>query len=228
MDWFRVDSGLPQHHKLGRLARTLRARREQVGWSLVCLWAFAARNRESGDLSGLDPDELAEVSAWDGDAEAWSAALVKCKLIDENPDGTRILHGWTERQPLLKRRDWASNRERKSNPVRARKDHVESTQRAPCVEPQTDRQTDRQEKLTSFASQPPRGGEKITRSAARHRFHELDDVLARLRRVDLLGAGPERQQEIASAITAALAEQEQVRLLAFPESGLASSARNQS
>lgn len=151
MDWFRVDSGLPQHHKLGRLARTLRARREHVGWSLICLWAWAARNREDGDLSGLDADELAEVSAWEGESEPWLKALVKCKLIDENPDGTRLIHGWQDRQPLLKRREWRSQTARDRSTSRSPDVHATTTGRVPDGHLQTDIQTDRQTKCSSTA-----------------------------------------------------------------------------
>lgn len=141
MDWFRVDSGLPQHHKLGRLARTLGSPRVHVGWSLVVLWSWAARNREDGNLDGLDADEIAEISDWEGDADAWLDALVKCKLVDENPDGQRTIHGWVERQPLLKRREWRSQTERDRSTSRSSDVHVTTTRRARGGHPQTDRQT---------------------------------------------------------------------------------------
>lgn len=152
MDWFRVDSGLPQHHKLGRLARTLGSPRAHVGWSLVVLWSWAAKNREDGNLGGLDAEELAEISAWDGDPDAWRAALLRARLIDESDNGDLEIHGWIERQPLLKRRDWRSQKQRVRTTGRARDVHATATRRA-STDRQTDKQTDKQKE---DCAEPPK------------------------------------------------------------------------
>ncbi len=47
---FRVSVGLPQHPKVKKL---MRRAGEAACWRLVCLFAWAAANRPSGDLVGM-------------------------------------------------------------------------------------------------------------------------------------------------------------------------------
>lgn len=218
-EWWAARSGISRHPKTYRLAEALEVDDAAGLGYVVRLYDFAATYRERGDLDGLTDREIARGCGWTGDSAAFVAALRTAGLLDGHQ-----VHDWLEIQgPALSARDKARQRMQ-----RHRSRNETRTEPEPNGERSGDQSICLSVSQSVSQSLPPAGGEKITRSAARHRFRELDDVLARLRSVDLLGAGPERQQEIASAITAALAEQEQVRLLAFPESGLASSARNQS
>jgi hypothetical protein len=96
MAWCRHEDGFPRHPKVLRLARLLSlSRREAVG--LVCdLWDFALSSRPSGDLSGLDHEDLAQSIDWPRPGAELIDALVSAGLVDR--DGDRIeIHGWLER-----------------------------------------------------------------------------------------------------------------------------------
>lgn len=92
MAWIESHQSLGGHLKLRRLARILRIHRAQAIGHLHLLWWWALDGAPTGDLSGLTPEEIAELAEWPGDANAFVSALKACGWID--PDGR--LHDWAD------------------------------------------------------------------------------------------------------------------------------------
>jgi len=68
--------------------------------SLQQLWIYAAQNRSKGILHGLDDEDIAIASRWDGDADKFINGLIDVKFLEKGEDGTLILHDWEEHQPF--------------------------------------------------------------------------------------------------------------------------------
>jgi hypothetical protein len=92
MAWIESHQSLGTHIKLRRLARTLGILKPQAVGHLYYLWWWALDGAPSGDVSALSAAELAEVSEWPGDPEAFLAALRDCGWLD--PDGR--IHDWEQ------------------------------------------------------------------------------------------------------------------------------------
>jgi hypothetical protein len=79
--------------------------------SLIILWLWAAKNRSSGDLSGMT-DEMIEAAAdWEGVENSLIRNLVDLGLIDGETKHYK-LHDWEEHNP------WAANDQTRSNKSR--------------------------------------------------------------------------------------------------------------
>jgi hypothetical protein len=92
--WLPIDANLYQNHKTARLARYLDCTRAAAIGHLVVLWSWATVHAPDGDLSHLEPEDVATVSDWHGDLEAFLPALVKAGFVDES----LTLHDWEEHQ----------------------------------------------------------------------------------------------------------------------------------
>jgi len=80
--------------------------------SLVRLWAYAAGNKPSGDLSGMHTLQIVAAARYPrADGEAWVATLVEIAFLDGSP-GAYALHDWAEHQP------WATATAARSNAAR--------------------------------------------------------------------------------------------------------------
>jgi hypothetical protein len=67
--------------------------------SLVRLWAYAAANKPSGDLSGMRDLEIVAAAKYPrADGEAWLATLAEVRFVD-GETGCYTLHDWAEHQP---------------------------------------------------------------------------------------------------------------------------------
>ncbi|MBP7149474.1 MAG: hypothetical protein KBD01_18250 [Acidobacteria bacterium] len=97
MDWLRIDADMPEHTKVFRLARALRAD-VHVAFSVAArLLCRAARYCEDGDVTGEEPEDIARFCRYDGDPARLFEALVAAGWLDQ--DGDRVvIHGWQERQ----------------------------------------------------------------------------------------------------------------------------------
>lgn len=97
-DDVRLSTGFPTHRKTKRLKRVLGA--EGV-LGLIFLWAWAGRERWSGDLGGLSDEDIEDSCGWDGQPGALIGALSdpKIRFID-GPPGERALHDWAEHNPF--------------------------------------------------------------------------------------------------------------------------------
>lgn len=89
---FRVAVDFFSHHK----ARKLKKRLSSDGLiSLLQLWAYAAKLRTDGELSGMDAEDIEIAACWDGGDGAFVAALVEVGFLDQRGDAYS-LHDWVE------------------------------------------------------------------------------------------------------------------------------------
>jgi hypothetical protein len=87
---FRVLTTFPRHPKTIKLKRILGT------WEpIITLWAWAAENKPSGNLTGMEAEDIAIAAIWDGDPKQLIDALLKVKYL-EKIDGAYVLHGWKE------------------------------------------------------------------------------------------------------------------------------------
>lgn len=94
---FRVDTGLVSHPKTIKLMRRCG---DRAFFCLLTLWAWAAANRTSGTLSGLDGEDVEIVAGWGGEPGALITELVAVGFVDEE-DGVYSLHDWREHNPWV-------------------------------------------------------------------------------------------------------------------------------
>ena len=105
----RVELGFFTHRKTRRLIAKFTL---DAAWGLEQLWAFAARYKPSGFLTGMTNLDIASEMHMEGKVDA--DELVKfmlseeCRWLDMTPDGI-YLHDWTDHQP------WAAGAEDRSD-----------------------------------------------------------------------------------------------------------------
>jgi len=104
----RISVDFWHHHKTGKLARE--AGLEGVR-SLQILWAWTARNRPDGVLSGMDADDIEFAADWRGTSGSLYGVLTANKWVDVI-DGIHVIHDWHEHNP------WAAESEERSDAAR--------------------------------------------------------------------------------------------------------------
>lgn len=105
MDWLRIDSGLPEHPKVARLADELRVRDDVALAIVVRLLCWTARVSESGDLGCTTEARLCSLARLPGPPARTVAALISVGLL-ERSDGRLVVHDWSDVQgPMLRARD---------------------------------------------------------------------------------------------------------------------------
>lgn len=155
MDWIRLETGLPDHPKVGRLARRLKVDRDRALAIVVRLLCWVGRMKERGELNGTDPEDLAEVCRWDGEPEQLLTALRGAGWIDSSEAGD-VVHDWLQRQSSV-----FKSRERMA---RVREQYANGTRTVPQrSDLQTDRQTDRKSARASERDRLPAGGGPVAR-----------------------------------------------------------------
>lgn len=92
MAWIESHQTLGGHLKLRRLAKALNIHRAQAIGHLHYLWWWALDGAPDGDLSSLNPEEIAEMAEWPGEPEPFVEALRECGWLD--PDGR--IHDWQD------------------------------------------------------------------------------------------------------------------------------------
>jgi len=93
---FRVSVDFFSHHK----ARKLKKRIGGDGLlSLLQLWAYAAKNRPDGDLSGMSIEDIELASNWDGDEGLFVSSSIEVGFIEIDDCGDYVLHDWLENNP---------------------------------------------------------------------------------------------------------------------------------
>lgn len=97
MAWIELHQNLPAHRKVKKLKRLLRIKTPQAVGHLAMLWLWAVDNTPDGDLSTLDPEDIAEACEWPKDAEQLVQALMEAGFID--PDAK--LHDWSDYAGML-------------------------------------------------------------------------------------------------------------------------------
>ena len=104
----RLKVGFFNHTKIVRLKRRLGA--EGV-LSLLVLFAYTAQNKPSGDLVGMDAEDIEIASGWCGDVGAFVSVCENLKLIDVRKKLYSI-HDWHTHQP------WAAGADKRSQQAR--------------------------------------------------------------------------------------------------------------
>lgn len=102
----RLSVGFWRHPKTVKLQRRLGL---EAVRSLQVLWLWAAENKPSGDLSGLDDEDISIAADWTGEADSFVSSLSSIGFLD-GESGDYRLHGWQENN------SWAS-----AEPTRADK-----------------------------------------------------------------------------------------------------------
>lgn len=102
----RLSVGFWRHPKTVKLQRRLGL---EAVRSLQILWLWVAQNKPSGELAGLDDEDVSIAADWNGEAGEFVSALTSIGFLDGSC-GSYSLHGWQENN------SWAS-----SEPTRAEK-----------------------------------------------------------------------------------------------------------
>ena len=104
----RLSVGFFDHPKIIKLERQLGL--EGVT-ALLHLWLWAAQNRPSGILSGMDGEDIEIAARWKGVQEEFNGVVTRLKLLDTVGEICRI-HDWQEHNT------WQSDAENRSNASR--------------------------------------------------------------------------------------------------------------
>jgi len=143
----RVDVGFFTHRKTVKLIRRLGP---EAAFALIRLWAYARTERPYGILKGMDTEDIAIASGWNGDNEKFFSNLVEVGFLDgpdENADYQ--LHNWEKRQPWAIESQKRSERATEMNKAKWEKHRRKTTtaiyepQNA-IVEPSTSHRTTKQ------------------------------------------------------------------------------------
>lgn len=101
MAWIESHQTLARHPKTRKLARLLDISVPQTIGHLHCLWWWAMDYAQDGDLSDYDCTDVADAALWEGDADAFVAALAECGAgggigFLELGDSGYIIHDWQD------------------------------------------------------------------------------------------------------------------------------------
>lgn len=137
--WLQVDTTLPRHPKLARLARRLDIPKAQALGHLVSLWLWCLDYAPDGDLASFDSEEVAEAGLWEGDPTTFLDALAAAGFLEREGDALSI-HDWYEyggkvearrqqwreaSQRYRERQSSVSNRQHDVNMTSSRRHHLE-------------------------------------------------------------------------------------------------------
>lgn len=104
----RLSVGFFDHPKIIKLERQLGL---EGLTALLRLWLWAAQNRPSGILSGMDGEDIEIAARWKGEPTAFNAVTTALRLLD-NVAGIHQIHDWQEHNT------WQSDAENRSNASR--------------------------------------------------------------------------------------------------------------
>ena len=102
------------HPKVGKLERRLGL---EAVVCLLKLWGWAAKNRPTGKLEGLDVEDVEFVARWKGSEGEFVATLLALRLLDE-VDGCFAVHDWEEHQAYASKSEERSSKARKAAEAR--------------------------------------------------------------------------------------------------------------
>ena len=98
--YIEVHSELTRHPKTKRLRRLLGIPVIYAKAHLVEIWTWAMDYAPNGDLTKYDVFDIAEAAEWEGDPEAFLAALLDCGInggagfLERTESGLLIIHDW--------------------------------------------------------------------------------------------------------------------------------------
>lgn len=90
--WTRVDTGLRDHRKVRRLARSLEIEQAHALGLIVNFWLFSLNNWGHG-IVDQDPDEIAHACVWGGDAQDLVDAMFDSGFL-ELKNKLWLIHDW--------------------------------------------------------------------------------------------------------------------------------------
>ena len=103
----RLLTTFPRHPKSIKLKRILGT------WEpVIVLWLWAAENKPSGDLKGMENEDIAIAANWQDDPLLLIDALLKVRFLENTDNGAYCLHGWK------KHNAYAANSEKRSEKAR--------------------------------------------------------------------------------------------------------------
>lgn len=126
----RIALGLADHPKTVKLTRKIG---ESAFRCLIRLWCFAAQNKPSGVLIGMDEMDIAIASGWTGDESEWVLALLSVGFIDREGD-VLSLHDWEENNPWAAGAESRSGKAKKAAEARYAKQKSEQSNASEKVE----------------------------------------------------------------------------------------------
>lgn len=91
MAWIESHQELARHPKTRKLARALGVSVPCAIGHLHLLWWWALDYADDGELGGFDPEDLAEAAMWNGEPQAFIAALQSAGFLDE-----LTIHDWQD------------------------------------------------------------------------------------------------------------------------------------
>lgn len=94
-DDVRISVGLPHHPKTKKLRRRVGV---EGCWSLIVLFLWVGSERWDGDLEGMSDEDIELAADWEGEPDAFVAAMVEVGFLRGDP-GKRAVHGWQEHNP---------------------------------------------------------------------------------------------------------------------------------
>lgn len=89
----RIDVNLPDHPKFKALRNSLG---QDAELATIYLWLYVARCCPDGEIKHMTAIDLAEVSKYRGDAEAWVAKLIELRLLEKGENGRYSIHDWLD------------------------------------------------------------------------------------------------------------------------------------
>jgi len=96
MAWIEVHQSLPTHRKTKKFARELglkaQAGTAQAIGHLTMLWLWSVDNAIDGDLSGVDPQDIADAAGWIKAPRILIGALFDSGFLDEG----MVIHDWDD------------------------------------------------------------------------------------------------------------------------------------
>lgn len=91
--WIESHQEIARHPKTRRLALKLGVSRAAAIGHLHLLWWWAVDYAQDGNLTGVEPEIIAEEAMWDGDPAVFVQAMVESEWLDTS-DGRMTIHDW--------------------------------------------------------------------------------------------------------------------------------------
>lgn len=97
MAWRKLEDTFHSDRKIRKLARELGIPEPHAAGHIVTLWSWALLHAKDGDLSKFDVDDIEYGAKWAGAHGTFLHACVTTGLIDDDQNGSVILHNWITR-----------------------------------------------------------------------------------------------------------------------------------
>lgn len=112
MAWIESHQGLARHIKTKRLARKLGISVPSTIGHLHLLWWWALDNLPDGNISSMEPEDIADEMMWNEDAVSLISALKEVGFLDDI-EGELFIHDWHDYiGKLLEKRKKETDRKR--------------------------------------------------------------------------------------------------------------------